>query len=214
MTTVFIISAPSGAGKSTLVKRQLDRDAGLLFSISDTTRPPRRPDESYHHISFQEFDALLQQNAFLEHSVIYGNCYGTPRRFYEQALAERKDLILDIDFEGTLQVRKKIPDTVSIFIVPPSPKILESRLRARGEDSDAEIKRRLRKAADEMSHVTEYDYVVVNHKIEDADRDLSAILNAERLRVPRVREQIEGMLDAFREGSNAALVARGPDERK
>src|ERR1700745_3170291 len=149
MTTVFIISAPSGSGKSTLVDRLLASDPGLRFSVSYTTRKPRgneKPGESYIYISRQEFDDRVQRGEFLEHAEVFGNCYGTSREVLDQARREGKDLILDIDVQGARQLKKRIPEAVTIFILAPSRDILEQRLRSRSEDSEQVIQRRLKDA--------------------------------------------------------------------
>jgi len=150
MTTVFIISAPSGSGKSTLVSCLLARDPQLRFSVSYTTRSVRgneKPGDSYIYISPQEFEERVQRGEFLEHAEVFGNCYGTNRKVLEQARSEGKDLILDIDVQGARQLKQRIPEAVSIFVLAPSRDILEQRLRMRSEDSEVVIQRRLSDAA-------------------------------------------------------------------
>jgi guanylate kinase len=202
MTTVFIISAPSGSGKSTLVARLLAMDPGLRFSVSYTTRRPRgleRPGESYVFISREEFSSRIEGDEFLEYAEVFGNYYGTHREVLEQAQAEGKDLILDIDVKGARQLKTRIPEAVTIFILPPSRDILEQRLRSRSEDSEVVIQRRLRDAADELRNYKQYDYVLVNHQLEESTATLSAIVRAERARRVRVEEQIRPILKSFEE---------------
>jgi guanylate kinase len=200
MTVVYIISAPSGSGKSTLVRRVLDADSRLLFSVSYTTRPPRgaeRAGENYHFISREEFEARLRRGEFLEWAEVFGHYYGTHRSYWEQALREDRDLVLDIDVQGARQLRREIPDAVSIFILAPSREILEQRLRTRSEDPAEVIERRLREAREEIRSFRDYDYVVVNRELETAAADLAAIIRAERLRRARMEEQILPILASF-----------------
>ncbi|MBV8808059.1 MAG: guanylate kinase [Acidobacteriaceae bacterium] len=200
MTTVFIISAPSGSGKSTLVTRLLGADPGLRFSVSYTTRKPRgneKPGENYVYISRQDFLARIAQDEFLEHAEVFGNFYGTSREVLDQAQQEGKDLMLDIDVQGARQLKKTIPEAVSIFILPPSRDILEQRLRARSEDSEDVIQRRLREAAEEIRNYEQYDYVLVNHQVEESTVTLAAIIKAERVRRIRMERQIGPILKSF-----------------
>jgi len=168
MSIVFIISAPSGSGKSTLVNGLLERDRNLLFSKSYTTRAPRgqeREGEHYHYITRAEFEARLAKDEFLEHADVFGNYYGTHRSVLEQARRECRDLVLDIDVKGARQVKEKIKDAVTIFILAPSRQELELRLRHRSEDSDEVIRRRLRDAAVEIRNYNFYDDVLVNRQV-------------------------------------------------
>jgi guanylate kinase len=200
MTTVFIISAPSGSGKSTLVARLLETVSGLLFSVSYTTRAPRgheKPGESYHYITRAEFEASIARGEFLEYAEVFGNYYGTHRRILDQARAEGLDLILDIDVQGARQLKRKIPDAVSIFILAPSREILEQRLRARSEDTEAVIQTRLREAASEIRNYEAYDYIVVNREVGPAAGTLAAIIQAERIRRGRMEEEIRPILASF-----------------
>jgi guanylate kinase len=202
MTTVFIISAPSGSGKSTLVSRLLARDPQLRFSVSYTTRKPRgneKPGESYVYISRKEFEERRERGEFLEQAEVFGNYYGTNRNALDQAEREGKDLILDIDVQGARQLRETLPDAVSIFILAPSRDILEQRLRTRSEDTEEVIQRRLREAAEEIRSYTQYDYVVVNHKLEESVATLAAIVKAERVRRVRMEKQIQPILKTFEE---------------
>jgi guanylate kinase len=200
MNTVFIISAPSGSGKSTLVKRLFRNVPGLMFSVSYTTRERRgleRENESYHFIGKQEFEDRIARGEFLEHACVFGNYYGTHVSVLEQARAAGQDLVLDIDVQGARQLKCKIPNAVSIFILAPSRQMLETRLRARGEDPDEVIKRRLRAAAEEIRNYDQYDYVLVNDELEKSDETLAAIVRAERVRRTRVEETIRPILKSF-----------------
>ncbi len=200
MTTVFIISAPSGSGKSTLVARLLAMIPRLRFSVSYTTRPPRgqeKPGESYHYISREEFQSAITRGEFLEYAEVFGHYYGTHRSELEQAQKEGADLVLDIDVQGARQLKCKIPDAVSIFVLAPSREILEARLRARSEDSEEVIERRLREAAREIRNYQEYDYILVNREVDSAAADLAAIVRAERIRRCRMEEQIRPILASF-----------------
>ena len=202
MTTVFVISAPSGSGKSTLVSRLLASDGTLRFSVSYTTRKARgneKPGENYVYITPEEFKKRIEHGEFLEHAEVFGNFYGTHREVLEQAQAEGKDLILDIDVNGARQLKERIPEAVTIFILPPSRDILEQRLRARSEDSEAVIQRRLKDAADELRNYKQYDYVLVNHQVEESTATLAAIIRAERIRRVRMEEQIRPILKSFEE---------------
>jgi guanylate kinase len=201
MTTVFIISAPSGSGKSTLVTRLLANVAGLMFSISYTTRRPRGTEvegQHYRFISREQFEEMIARNEFLEWAEVFGNYYGTHRGILEEARAQGKDLVLDIDVQGARQLHCQIPEAVSVFILAPSREILEQRLRARSEDRDEVIARRLREAAEEIRNYDQYDYVIVNRDLAESDAALSAIVRAERSRRTRIEEQIRPILETFR----------------
>lgn len=200
MTTVFIVSAPSGSGKSTLVKHLLTNVPRLMFSVSYTTRGQRgaeRPGQNYHYISREEFEEKLGRDEFLEHASVFGNYYGTHVSVLEQARAADKDLVLDIDVQGARQLKRKIPDAVSVFILAPSRESLEERLKSRGEDAPEVIERRLRAAAQEIRNWDQYDYVLVNDDLDESVATLSGIVRAERVRRSRVEEQIRPILDSF-----------------
>ncbi len=200
MTTVFIISAPSGSGKSTLVKRLLEADPRLRFSISYTTRQPRgpeRPGENYNYIARQEFEERIGRDEFLEWAEVFGHFYGTHRGVLDEAVARGQDLLLDIDVQGARQLKEKIPDAVTIFILAPSRQELEQRLRARSEDSEGVIERRLREAASEIRDYSMYDYVLVNDRVEESVATLEAIVRAERARRTRMEERIVPILATF-----------------
>ncbi len=200
MTNVYIISAPSGSGKSTLVSRLLASDPDLLFSVSYTTRRARGnevPGESYVYISREDFGRRIADGEFLEHAEVFGNFYGTHQSVLDQARSEGRDLILDIDVQGARQLKKRIPDAVSVFILAPSRDILEQRLRTRSEDSEAVIQRRLHEAADEIRNHYEYDYILVNHQVEESVGTLAAIIRAERVRRFRMEDKIRPILESF-----------------
>jgi guanylate kinase len=200
MTTVFIISAPSGSGKTTLVSRLLAGLPGLMFSVSYTTRKPRGGEvegHNYHFVSRTDFEAMIGRDEFLEWAQVFGNYYGTHRGILEEAQGQGKDLVLDIDVQGARQLKGKVPEAVSVFILAPSRQILEQRLRARGEDREDVIERRLRDAAEEIRDYNRYDYVVVNRDLDESDATLRAIVRAERVRRTRIEEQIRPILDTF-----------------
>jgi guanylate kinase len=200
MTTVFIISAPSGSGKSTLVKRLLAAEPGLVFSVSYTTRAPRGHEvegENYHFISRAEFEKRIALGEFLEHAEVFGNYYGTHRGVLDRAQEQGVDLVLDIDVQGARQLKGKIPEAVTVFILAPSRQILEQRLRARSEDSDAVIERRLRDAANEIRNYSAYDYVLINQELAKSDETLASIVRAERVRRNRIEDRIRPILETF-----------------
>ena len=204
MSTVFIISAPSGSGKSTLVSRLMKNVDNLMFSISYTTRPPRgneRDGESYHFISREEFQERIARDEFLEYACVFGHYYGTHRSVLDQACALGKDLVLDIDVQGARQLKSKIPEAVSVFILAPSRSVLEQRLRVRGEDSEAVIERRLRDAANEIRNYSAYDYVLINTEVAASAETLAGIVRAERVRRIRVEDQIRPILATFENDS-------------
>jgi guanylate kinase len=183
MSRVFIISAPSGSGKSTLVNRLMASDKNLVFSVSYTTRDPRGTEvdgQQYHFISREEFERRIANDEFLEHATVFGNYYGTHQSVLEQGLAEGKDVVLDIDVQGARQLNEKIPDAASIFILAPSRDELAKRLRARSEDSEEVIQRRLAGAAQEILDYRRYEYVLVNDDVDQASGQLKAIVEAER----------------------------------
>jgi guanylate kinase len=202
MTTIFIISAPSGSGKSTLVSRLLANVPNLMFSVSYTTRRPRGAEvdgQSYHFVSREAFEAMLGRNEFLEWAEVFGNYYGTHRRTLEEAQAVGKDLVLDIDVQGARQLKCQIPEAVTVFILAPSRQILEQRLRARSEDRDEVIERRLKEAAEEIGNYHAYDYVLINRDLAESDAVLSAIVHAERVRRTRIEDRIRPILETFQD---------------
>jgi len=200
VTTVFIISAPSGSGKSTLVSRLVQRDQRLRFSVSYTTRKPRgreKPGENYIYISRPEFEARIEAGEFLEYAEVFGNYYGTSRKILEQSRQEGMDLVLDIDVQGARQLKERLPEAVSIFVLAPSRDILEQRLRARSEDAEEVIQRRLREAAEEIRNYKQYDYVLVNYRVDESVDALLSIIRAERVRRIRMEDQIRPILASF-----------------
>jgi guanylate kinase len=185
MSIVYIVSAPSGSGKSTLVAKLLKMVDSLDFSISYTTRPPRGPEQNrkeYFFVSREEFKTMIDAGEFLEYADVFGNYYGTARRFLSDAQTNGHDLLLDIDVQGASQIMRRIPGAVSIFILPPDWETLERRLRSRGQDSEQVIRRRLDTARREIENYSKYDYILVNNLLEQSAGQLKDIVLAERLR--------------------------------
>ena len=186
---MLVLSSPSGAGKTTLSRRLLESDRNISLSVSATTRAMRSGEvqgKDYHFLKMEEFEAWLAAGKFLEHAMVFGNRYGTPSHLVTDELGAGRDVLFDIDWQGTQQLKEKMrDDLVSIFILPPSHDELERRLRNRAQDSAEIVAGRMAKAADEISHWPEYDYVVVNSDVEKALADIQAVLNAERLRRSR-----------------------------
>ena len=183
--TLYIVAAPSGAGKSSIVNAVLARDPRLCLSISFTSRQPRpgeRHAEHYHFISADEFERMVAAGDFFEHALVHGDWKGTARQSVEPQLKAGRDVLLEIDWQGARQVRAKIPDAVSVFILPPSRAALEQRMRKRGQDSEEVIAQRLAAAREEMSHYGEFDYVIVNEDFETAVGEMCSIFTASRLR--------------------------------
>jgi guanylate kinase len=222
MSVVFIVSAPSGSGKSTLVNELFKIVKHLDFSVSYTTRPPRGSEQNgkeYFFVAKEEFEAMIAADEFLEYADVFGNYYGTARRFLRQAEATGNDLLLDIDVQGAAQIKEKLPEAVSIFILPPDWKTLAWRLRNRGTDPEPVMLRRLDTAEREIELYCKYDYILVNERIEQSVDELKAVVLAERLlhsgtkpsaedsqivqiarahRLDQVRERIQPILDSFR----------------
>src|SRR5580700_2215172 len=221
MSIVYIVSAPSGSGKSTLVNELFKMVRNLEFSISYTTRPPRGSEQSgkeYFFVSRPEFEAMIAADEFLEYAIYDGNYYGTARRFLHEAENRSNDLLLDIDVQGASKIKEKIPDAVSIFILPPDREKLEWRLRNRGLDSEEVIRRRLDTARREIENYSKYDYILVNNLLEQSADQLKDIVLAERLkkkcgelseeekklmeiaqacRLEQARERVQPILDSF-----------------
>lgn len=225
MTNVFIISAPSGSGKSTLVNRIREIVPNLEFSISYTTRKERGKEQNgreYFFISREQFEEMIQNQEFLEYATVFEtDYYGTARRFLQQARERGCDLLLDIDVQGAAQIKRKIPDAVSIFILPPNRAELEKRLRERGQDSEEKIQKRLDEASREIENYEKYDYILVNDRLTDSVAALEAILLSQRAkregrtdaglsataqmyRLQNVRERLQPILQSF--GKTAASV--------
>ncbi|MDB5565485.1 MAG: gmk [Tardiphaga sp.] len=186
---MFVLSSPSGAGKTTLTRMLIDRMPGLQLSVSATTRPMRPGEidgEDYLFVEKPQFEAMTKRNELLEWATVFDNRYGTPRAPVEAALSAGRDVLFDIDWQGTQQLREKArADVVSVFILPPSAADLEKRLHTRAQDSDAVIRGRMSRASHEMSHWAEYDYIVINHNVEEAYSEVQSILKAERLKRER-----------------------------
>lgn len=200
--TLYVLSAPSGAGKTSLVRALIASDPQVQVSVSHTTRM-RRPGERdgvhYHFVDAERFEEMLQADTFLEHARVFGHRYGTSRRWVEARLAQGMDVILEIDWQGARQVRTKMPDSVSVFVLPPSRAELERRLERRGEDPPEVVAQRMQQARHEMSHWDEFDYVVVNDRFEPAVADLRALIRAERLRAPAQQLRWRALLHALLE---------------
>jgi guanylate kinase len=226
--SVFIISAPSGSGKSTLVNEILKIVPGLEFSISYTTRLPRGSEQDgreYFFVSRQQFEEMLERGDFLEHANVFGNYYGTARRFLQDAEQNGNDLLLDIDVQGAEQIKKKLPDAVSIFVLPPDRPTLEKRLRSRSLDVEEVIQRRLVTATREIENYSKYDYILVNDRLDESKEALKSILLAERkrdsgkqlssdeenmlakaesCRLGNIRQRLGPILDSFRNSRSVA----------
>jgi guanylate kinase len=221
MSTVYIISAPSGSGKSTLVNEMRKLVTNLDFSISYTTRRPRGSEQNgreYFFVPIQDFEEMIARGEFLEHANVFGNYYGTAKRFLEQAQRTGRDLLLDIDVQGAAQIKRQVKDAVSIFILPPNKKTLEWRLRNRSLDTEEVIQRRLLTAAKEIENYQSYDYILINDRLEESIDELKAIVLSERLRrsgaklsngdkrtlataerclLPNIRERLQPILASF-----------------
>ena len=198
---LFIVSAPSGAGKSSLINAVLAEDRNLALSVSFTTRAPRAGEvdgREYHFVDRKSFEAMLERGEFLESAEVHGNHYGTSQKWISEARSKGLDIVLEIDWQGAQQLRRVFPEVVSIFIMPPSPRELERRLRARGKDSDEVIRTRLTNAREEIGHVAEFDYVIINNKFEDARRDLAAIVRAARLTLSHQSARVPETFSGFR----------------
>ncbi len=188
---IFIVSAPSGAGKSTVLKRVMAHIPGLVFSVSHTTRNPRPGEEDgrdYHFISREEFIRLRDQGGFLEWAEVHGNFYGTSGEAVNRQTASGRDVVLDIDVQGASQVMARVPDAVSIFILPPSHEELERRLRGRGTEDEATMRRRLAAASGEMARARDYGFVVINDDLDRAVAQVEGIILAERARARRTAD--------------------------
>jgi len=228
MTVVYIISAPSGSGKSTLVNEVRRLVPGLDFSVSFTTRAPRGSEQNgreYFFVTKADFTAMQRKGEFLEHAEVFGNYYGTSRRFLREATQKDHDLVLDIDVQGARQIRQQLPDAASIFIMPPDRKTLEWRLRNRSLDAEEVIQRRLVTATREIENYGDYDYILVNDRLEQAADELKAVVLAERFqrlgrtlsedeqrlasmadrcRLGNARSRVQPILDSFKEAGSLA----------
>lgn len=198
--TLFIVSAPSGAGKTSLVRELIESLDGIRVSVSHTTRAQRRGEVdgvNYHFVSIAEFEAMISRGEFFEYAQVFDNFYGTSRSAVEALLKAGQDVILEIDWQGAQQVREQVPDSVSIFILPPSCDELERRLASRGTDAHATIARRMRDAVSEMSHYDEYDYLVINDDFTTALRELQSLVIAQRLSLARQQDSHGPLLTAL-----------------
>jgi len=198
---LYVVVAPSGAGKTSLVGALLERAPDIRLSISFTTREPRSGEvrgRDYHFVTRTEFEAMIASGDFLEHANVHGNLYGTSRRWIEEQMAEGHDVILEIDWQGAGQVRKLFPAMTGIFVLPPSIRELQRRLEARGKDSPEVIARRLSNAREEISHVLEFQYIIVNEQFEAALADLEAIIRAAHLSRASQARSLAPLLDEFR----------------
>lgn len=195
---LLVISAPSGGGKGTILKELFAQEENLRLSVSATTRQPRPGEENgkqYFFLSREEFETKIQTGQMLEYAEYVGNYYGTPREPVERWMDQGRDVVLEIEVKGGAQVKKLVPECVSIFILPPSMQVLEKRLRGRGTEEEATIQQRLAKAREEIPHAKEYDYVVFNDRLEDAVSDLRAIIHGEKLKFSRNTDSIERVLE-------------------
>lgn len=201
---MLVLSSPSGAGKTTLSRRLLAQDDRITMSVSVTTRPPRPGEvngKDYFFVSVETFHRMRDEGELLEHATVFGNLYGTPRKAVEEALSAGRDVLFDIDWQGTQQLDQSAQqDLVKVFLLPPSAADLEKRLRTRAQDSDDVVHQRMSKASDEISHFTEYDYILINQDVDDSLAKLLSILQAERLK----RRRLTGLAD-FVKGLRDAL---------
>jgi len=199
--SLFVVVAPSGAGKTSLVEALLAREPNIHLSISYTTRAPRPGEENgkhYHFVDRPAFEAMIARAEFLEHANVYGNYYGTSRKWIEGELRRDHDVLLEIDWQGARQVRELFPRMIGIFILPPSIEELARRLQGRGKDSPEVIARRLASAREDISHVLEFQYIIVNESFESALADLTCVVRAARLSHEQQRERLAKLMDEFR----------------
>jgi guanylate kinase len=197
---VLIVSGPSGSGKSTLVRKILDVP-GTMLSVSCTTRPARETEDDgkwYNFVSEAEFQRMVERGEFLEYAQVFGkNWYGTPKKWLDEARAQQKDLVLEIDVQGALQVKRKLPSAVAVFVLAPSREDIEKRIRERGQDSEDEIRRRLERSRQEILTYASYDFAVINDDLERAGREVQAIVLASRCRITEREDRIHEILKSF-----------------
>ena len=210
---LFVLSAPSGAGKTTLIRRVFDSNpeiaASMTFSVSHTTRPPRTGEvdgEDYHFVSRETFERMMAEDRFLEWALVHGRHYGTSLEGVEQQTARGRDVLLDIDVQGARSIRQRVPEAPSVFILPPSFEILESRLRGRGLDPPEQIARRLRNALGEIRECIDFDYVIVNDDLDRASAALASVFHSRRFHRQRMQGQIDRILSDFPQPEEATAV--------
>jgi guanylate kinase len=197
---VLIVSGPSGSGKSTLVEKILQLPDTML-SVSSTTRPPRKTESEgkwYNFVTEAEFQRMANAGEFLEYAQVFGkNWYGTPCKWLDEARRQEKDLVLEIDVQGAAQVKEKVPAAIAVFVLPPSSRELERRIRARGQDSEDEIRRRLERARQEIANTSRYDFAIINDDLERAGREAQAVMLGSRCRITRKEYRIREILKSF-----------------
>ena len=197
---IFVVSAPSGAGKTSLVKRVISDVPDIAVAVSHTTRPKREGDvdgKDYHFVDRSEFESMISAGAFVEHADVFGNYYGTSHQAIKTCQSQGDDVILEIDWQGAKQVRERLEDTIAVFILPPSKDVLLERLRGRGTDSEEVIARRTAEAVEEMRHLGEADYLLINDDFETAFGNFAAIITAARLRISRQVRRHQSMIDGL-----------------
>ena len=199
---LIVVSGPSGTGKSTLLTCVMEGLKGIRIAVSHTTRPPRKDEVDgvhYYFVSPPQFQKMIERDDFLEWAEVYGYQYGTSRAEYENAARDAYDLITDLDVVGAATVRRKVADAVTVFILPPSYEVLVKRLRGRGKDDEAVVKRRLAVAIDEIRHYREYDYILVNDRLEECVKELKGVIRASRARINRADAVAQSILKSFEE---------------
>lgn len=195
---LLVISGPSGCGKGTICKKILERNEKLVFSVSATTRMPRRGEidgVNYFFIDEERFNKMVEKDEFLEYANVHGNLYGTPKKFVLEQIGRGEIVILEIDVQGALQVKESYPEAVFIFLLPPSMSELKNRIKKRGTETEKDIDIRLKNAFEELKFIDEYDYIVINDKIEEAVEKTEMIIEAEKLKVKRLKNILEKIID-------------------
>ena len=201
MANLFIIAAPSGCGKTSLVKALLGSSSKLSVSVSYTTRKPRKGEingENYHFVSKERFGEMISNNDFVEHAEVFGNMYGTARSNIKKKLEANIDIILEIDWQGARQVRENMPNSISIFILPPSKNVLLQRLTDRGQDDEETISKRMKNSESEMSHYDEFEYLVINDQFDSALNDLKAIIQDSNNNIKNIEFSLENQITRHR----------------